>query len=199
MVDGFKITGKNPLNGVIKVSGAKNAALPIVIATLVEKGEYILRNVPNLRDIRILMKLLEDLGMEVEKLDETSYKIINNGIKRNEASYEIVKKMRASFLVMGPMIANLDEAVVSLPGGCAIGSRPVDLHLKGFEALGAEITRVHGYIHAKSDNLHGAEITLKFPSVGATKNINMDADKITGKTDIVHTAREREIVYLGKF
>ena len=199
MVDGFKITGRNPLNGVIKVSGAKNAALPIVIATLVEKGEYILRNVPNLRDIRSLMKLLEDLGMEVEKLDETSYKIINNGIKRNEASYEIVKKMRASFLVMGPMIANLDEAVVSLPGGCAIGSRPVDLHLKGFEALGAEITRVHGYIHAKSDNLHGAEITLKFPSVGATQNIMMAAVKIPGKTVIMNAAREPEIVDLGKF
>ena len=199
MVDGFKITGRNPLNGVIKVSGAKNAALPIVIATLVEKGEYILRNVPNLRDIRILMKLLEDLGMEVEKLDETSYKIINNGIKRNEASYEIVKKMRASFLVMGPMIANLDEAVVSLPGGCAIGSRPVDLHLKGFEALGAEITRVHGYIHAKADNLHGAEITLKFPSVGATQNIMMAAVKIPGKTVIMNAAREPEIVDLGKF
>ena len=199
MVDGFKITGGKPLNGVIKVSGAKNAALPIVIATLVEKGEYILRNVPNLRDIRILMKLLEDLGMEVEKLDETSYKIINNGIKRNEASYEIVKKMRASFLVMGPMIANLDEAVVSLPGGCAIGSRPVDLHLKGFEALGAEITRVHGYIHAKSDNLHGAEITLKFPSVGATQNIMMAAVKIPGKTVIMNAAREPEIVDLGKF
>ena len=199
MVDGFKITGRNPLNGVIKVSGAKNAALPIVIATLVEKGEYILRNVPNLRDIRILMKLLEDLGMEVEKLDETSYKIINNGIKRNEASYQIVKKMRASFLVMGPMIANLDEAVVSLPGGCAIGSRPVDLHLKGFEALGAEITRVHGYIHAKSDNLHGAEITLKFPSVGATQNIMMAAVKIPGKTVIMNAAREPEIVDLGKF
>ena len=199
MVDGFKITGRNPLNGVIKVSGAKNAALPIVIATLVEKGEYILRNVPNLRDIRILMKLLEDLGMEVEKLDETSYKIINNGIKRNEASYEIVKKMRASFLVMGPMIANLDDAVVSLRGGCAIGSRPVDLHLKGFEALGAEITRVHGYIHAKSDNLHGAEITLKFPSVGATQNIMMAAVKIPGKTVIMNAAREPEIVDLGKF
>ena len=199
MVDGFKITGKNPLNGAITVSGAKNAALPIVIATLVEKGEYILRNVPTLRDIRILMKLLEDLGMEVEKLDETSYKIINNGIKRNEASYEIVKKMRASFLVMGPMIANLDEAVVSLPGGCAIGSRPVDLHLKGFEALGAEITRVHGYIHAKSDNLHGAEITLKFPSVGATQNIMMAAVKIPGKTVIMNAAREPEIVDLGKF
>ena len=199
MVDGFKITGKNQLNGVIKVSGAKNAALPIVIATLVEKGEYILRNVPNLRDIRILMKLLEDLGMEVEKLDDTSYKIINNGIKRNEASYEIVKKMRASFLVMGPMIANLDEAVVSLPGGCAIGSRPVDLHLKGFEALGAEITRVHGYIHAKSDNLHGADITLKFPSVGATQNIMMAAVKIPGKTVIMNAAREPEIVDLGNF
>ena len=199
MVDGFKITGKNQLNGVIKVSGAKNAALPIVIATLVEKGEYILRNVPNLRDIRILMKLLEDLGMEVEKLDDTSYKITNNGIKRNEASYEIVKKMRASFLVMGPMIANLDEAVVSLPGGCAIGSRPVDLHLKGFEALGAEITRVHGYIHAKSDNLHGADITLKFPSVGATQNIMMAAVKIPGKTVIMNAAREPEIVDLGNF
>ena len=199
MVDGFKITGKNQLNGVIKVSGAKNAALPIVIATLVEKGEYILRNVPNLRDIRILMKLLEDLGMEVEKLDDTSYKIINNGIKRNEASYEIVKKMRASFLVMGPMIANLDEAVVSLPGGCAIGSRPVDLHLKGFEALGAEITRVHGYIHAKSDNLHGADITLKFPRVGATQNIMMAAVKIPGKTVIMNAAREPEIVDLGNF
>ena len=148
MVDGFKIKGGRRLDGTISVSGAKNAALPIIIATLVEKGEYILRNVPNLRDIRVLMKLLEDLGLTTEKLDDTTYKIINNGIKRNEASYEIVKKMRASFLVMGPMIANLNEAVVSLPGGCAIGSRPVDLHLKGFEALGAEITRVHGYIHA---------------------------------------------------
>ena len=156
MVDGFKVKGKTPLNGTIKVSGAKNAALPIIIATLVAKGEYILRNVPNLRDIRVLMKLLEDLGMETEKLDETTYRIVNNGFKRNEASYEIVKQMRASFLVMGPMIANLDEAVVSLPGGCAIGSRPVDLHLKGFELLGAEITRVHGYIHAKADKLNAA-------------------------------------------
>ena len=112
MVDGFRIKGKTPLNGVIKVSGAKNAALPIIIATLVAKGEYILRNVPNLRDIRVTMRLLEDLGMETEKLDENTYKIINNGFKRTEASYEIVKQMRASFLVMGPMIANLDEAVV---------------------------------------------------------------------------------------
>ena len=199
MVDGFRIKGKTPLNGIIKVSGAKNAALPIIIATLVAKGEYILKNVPNLRDIRVTMRLLEDLGMQTEKLDDNSYKIINNGFKRNEASYEIVKQMRASFLVMGPMIANLDEAVVSLPGGCAIGSRPVDLHLKGFEMLGAEITRVHGYIHAKSDNLKGAEIPLGFPSVGATQNIMMAAVKTSGKTIISNAAREPEIVDLGNF
>ena len=199
MVDGFRIKGKTPLNGVIKVSGAKNAALPIIIATLVAKGEYILRNVPNLRDIRVTMRLLEDLGMETEKLDENTYKIINNGFKRTEASYEIVKQMRASFLVMGPMIANLDEAVVSLPGGCAIGSRPVDLHLKGFELLGADITRVHGYVHAKANKLKGAEIPLGFPSVGATQNIMMAAVKTPGKTVISNAAREPEIVDLGNF
>lgn len=199
MVDGFRIKGKTPLNGVIKVSGAKNAALPIIIATLVAKGEYTLRNVPNLRDIRVTMRLLEDLGMQTEKLDDNTYRIINNGFKRNEASYEIVKQMRASFLVMGPMIANLDETVVSLPGGCAIGSRPVDLHLKGFEMLGADITRVHGYIHAKSDNLRGAEIPLGFPSVGATQNIMMAAVKTSGKTVISNAAREPEIVDLGNF
>ena len=197
MVDGFRITGKTPLNGVIKVSGAKNAALPIIIATLVAKGEYILKNVPNLRDIRVTMKLLEDLGMKTEKLDNNTYKIINNGFKRTEASYQIVKQMRASFLVMGPMIANLDEAVVSLPGGCAIGSRPVDLHLKGFEMLGADITRVHGYVHAKSDNLKGAEIPLGFPSVGATQNIMMAATLAQGTTVIENAAREPEIVDLA--
>lgn len=199
MVDGFKIKGKNSLNGTIKVSGAKNAALPILIGTLVAEGEYILKNVPNLRDIRVTIKLLEDLGMKTEKLDETTYKIVNEGFKRNEASYEIVKQMRASFLVMGPMIANLDETVVSLPGGCAIGSRPVDLHLKGFELLGADITRIHGYVHAKSDNLKGAEIPLGFPSVGATQNIMMAAVKIPGKTIISNAAREPEIVDLGNF
>ena len=199
MVDGFRIKGKMPLNGIIKVSGAKNAALPIIIATLVAKGEYTLKNVPNLRDIRVLMKLLEDLGMETEKQDDTTYKIKNNGFKRNEASYEIVKQMRASFLVMGPMIANLEESVVSLPGGCAIGSRPVDLHIKGFEALGAEITRVHGYVHAKSDKLKGAEIPLAFPSVGATQNLMMAAVKVPGKTVISNAAREPEIVDLGNF
>ena len=151
MVEGFKIEGGRELNGIIEVSGAKNAALPIVIATLVE------------------------------------------------ASYEIVKQMRASFLVMGPMIANLKESVVSLPGGCAIGSRPVDIHLKGFEALGAEITQIRGYVHVSAENLRGADIAFNFPSVGATQNILMAAVKIPGTTRIINAAREPEVVDLGKF
>ena len=199
MVEGFKIEGGRELNGIIEVSGAKNAALPIVIATLVEKGEYILNNVPNLRDIRVLFQLLEDFGLIVEKIGNNSYKIINNGFKRNESSYEIVKQMRASFLVMGPMIANLKESVVSLPGGCAIGSRPVDIHLKGFEALGAEITQIRGYVHVSAENLKGADIAFNFPSVGATQNILMAAVKIPGTTRIINAAREPEVVDLGKF
>ena len=199
MVEGFKIEGGRELNGIIEVSGAKNAALPIVIVTLVEKGEYILNNVPNLRDIRVLFQLLEDFGLIVEKIGNNSYKIINNGFKRNEASYEIVKQMRASFLVMGPMIANLKESVVSLPGGCAIGSRPVDIHLKGFEALGAEITQIRGYVHVSAENLKGADIAFNFPSVGATQNILMAAVKIPGTTRIINAAREPEVVDLGKF
>ena len=199
MVEGFKIEGGRELNGIIEVSGAKNAALPIVIATLVEKGEYILNNVPNLRDIRVLFQLLEDFGLVVEKLGDNSYKITNNGFKRNEASYEIVKQMRASFLVMGPMIANLKESIVSLPGGCAIGSRPVDIHLKGFEALGAEITQIRGYVHVSAENLRGADIAFNFPSVGATQNILMAAVKIPGTTRIINAAREPEVVDLGKF
>lgn len=199
MVEGFKIEGGRELNGIIEVSGAKNAALPIIIATLIEKGEHILRNVPNLRDIRILFKLLEDFGMEVIKLDDNSYKIINNGFKRNEASYEIVKQMRASFLVMGPMITNLTESIVSLPGGCAIGSRPVDIHLKGFEALGAEITQIRGYVHVVAENLKGADIALNFPSVGATQNLLMAAVKIPGITRIINAAKEPEIVDLGNY
>lgn len=199
MVDGFVITGGKPLNGVIEVSGAKNAALPIIIATLIEKGEYTLKNVPNLSDIRVVFTLLESLGLKIEKLSEHEYKIINNGIKNNKAEYEIVKKMRASFLVMGPMLANLNEAVISLPGGCSIGSRPVDLHLFGFEKLGAKIKQEHGYVYVDSSNLKGDDIVLSFPSVGATQNILIAATKIPGITRIINAAREPEIVDLGKF
>lgn len=198
-VEAFKIIGGKKLAGELKVEGAKNAVLPIFVATLIEKGEYILRNVPNLRDIRTLIQLLESLGLEIEKLDEHSYKIINNGLKSLEASYDLVKKMRASFLVMGPMLAHEKYAKVSLPGGCAIGSRPVDLHLKGFEALGVEINIEHGYVEGKTKELIGSKIILDFPSVGATENIIMAAVKAKGKTVIENAAREPEIDDLCNF
>lgn len=199
MVEAFKVTGGKEIGGVLKVEGSKNAALPIMIATLVEKGTYVLKNVPNLMDIRTLVKLLESLGLVIEKLDENTYKIENNGLTNLVAGYELVKKMRASFLVMGPMLAHCKKAKVSLPGGCAIGARPVDLHLKGFEALGTKITIDHGYVEAEAERLLGGKIVLDFPSVGATENIVMTAVKAEGVTTLENAAREPEIVDLCNF
>lgn len=199
MVEAFKIIGGKEIAGILEVEGAKNAALPIMIATLIEKGTYILRNVPNLKDIRTLVKLLESLGLVIEKLDENSYKIENKGLTNLVADYDLVKKMRASFLVMGPMLANAKKATVSLPGGCAIGARPVDLHLKGFELLGTEIRIDHGYVYAEAKELNGADITLDFPSVGATENIIMAAVKAKGTTVLENAAREPEIEDLCNF
>lgn len=199
MVEAFKVTGGKEIGGVLKVEGSKNAALPIMIATLVEKGTYVLKNVPNLMDIRTLVKLLESLGLVIEKLDENTYKIENNGLTNLVAGYELVKKMRASFLVMGPMLAHCKKAKVSLPGGCAIGARPVDLHLKGFEALGTKITIDHGYVEAEAERLLGGKIVLDFPSVGATENIVMAAVKAEGVTTLENAAREPEIVDLCNF
>lgn len=200
-VEAFKVIGGKKIEGVLKVEGSKNSALPIFVATLIEKGTYILRNVPNLMDIRTLIKLLESIGLFIEKIDENSYRIENKGIKNIEASYELVKKMRASFLVMGPMLGNYGKARVSLPGGCAIGARPVDLHLKGFEALGAKIKIDHGYVQAETRNgkLVGNKIILEFPSVGATENIIMASVKAEGKTVIENAAREPEIKDLCNF
>ena len=181
MVEAFKIIGGKKIEGELKVDGSKNSTLPIMIATLVEKGTYVLRNVPDLRDIRTLVALLESLGLEVEKLDANSYKIINNGLSGAEASYDLVKKMRASFLVMGGMLAIEKRGKVALPGGCAIGARPVDLHLKGFEALGAKINIEHGYVEA------------------TTENIIMAAVKAKGKTVLENAAKEPEIEDLCNF
>ncbi|WP_291259697.1 UDP-N-acetylglucosamine 1-carboxyvinyltransferase [Fusobacterium sp.] len=199
MVEAFKVIGGQNIGGVLKVEGSKNAALPIMIATLVEKGTYILKNVPNLMDIRTLVKLLESLGLQIERLDENTYKIENNGLTNLVAGYELVKKMRASFLVMGPMLAHSKKGKVSLPGGCAIGARPVDLHLKGFEALGTKITIDHGYVEAETEELKGAKIVLDFPSVGATENIIMAAVKASGTTVLENAAREPEIEDLCNF
>ena len=183
----------------MSVEGAKNAALPIFVATLVEKGTYILNNVPNLRDISTLVQLLESLGLEIEKTGDHSYKIVNNGLKSLVASYDLVKKMRASFLVMGPMLAHEKKARVSLPGGCAIGSRPVDLHLKGFEALGVKINIDHGYVEGETEELIGGKVVFDFPSVGATENVIMAAVKAKGKSVIENAAREPEIDDLCNF
>lgn len=198
-VGAFKIRGNKKLSGILEVEGSKNGSLPIFVATLIEKGTYILRNIPNLMDIRTLIKLLESLGLEVEQLDKHSYKIVNNGIKNIEASYELVKKMRASFLVMGAMLAHEKRAKVSLPGGCAIGARPVDLHLKGFESLGVKLNIDHGYVDAVADELKGGVIVLDFPSVGATENIVMAAVKAKGTTILENAAREPEIEDLCNF
>lgn len=200
MVEAFKIIGGKKITGNLVVDGSKNSTLPIMIATLVEKGTYILHNVPNLRDIRTLTMLLESLGLQIEKIDTNSYKIVNNGLTSIEASYDLVKKMRASFLVMGGMLAIGNEAKVALPGGCAIGARPVDLHLKGFEALGAKIDIEHGYVKALAKNgLQGATIILDFPSVGATENIVMAAVKAKGTTILENAAKEPEIEDLCNF
>ncbi|WP_300451633.1 UDP-N-acetylglucosamine 1-carboxyvinyltransferase [Fusobacterium sp.] len=199
MVEAFKVTGGKEISGILEVEGAKNAALPIMIATLIEKGTYILKNVPNLMDIRTLVKLLESLGLKIEKLDDHTYKIVNEGLTNLVAGYELVKKMRASFLVMGAMLAHEKRAKVSLPGGCAIGARPVDLHLKGFESLGVKLNIDHGYVDAVADELKGGIIVLDFPSVGATENIVMAAVKAKGTTILENAAREPEIEDLCNF
>lgn len=199
MVDAFKISGGKKLSGSVRISGSKNATLPIMAATLVEKGTYILDNVPELKDISTMANLLRELGLEVEKLEKNKYKIINNGIKKIEAPYDLVKTMRASFLVMGPMLAHINKARVSLPGGCAIGARPVNYHLKGFEQLGCKIKIEHGYVEAATNELIGGRIYLDFPSVGATENIIMAAVKAKGITVIENSAREPEIEDLCNF
>ena len=192
-MDAYRIVGGKKLEGIIEIGGAKNAALPILCATLIEKGTYILRNVPALKDIKTLSKVLEKLGLEVENLDKNTLKVVNKGLASIEATYDLVKTMRASFTVMGPIIAHEKRAKVSLPGGCAIGARPVDLHLKGFEALGCVIQIHHGYVEANATELKGAKIVLDFPSVGATENIVMAAVKAKGQTILENAAIEPEV------
>lgn len=199
MVGAFKINGGRKISGVLEVGGSKNAALPIFVATLIERGEYTLHNVPDLMDIETLSELMSSLGVEIERLGTNSYKIINNGLTNLTAEYELVKKMRASFLVMGAMLAHAGKAKVSLPGGCAIGARPVDLHLKGFEKLGVKLEIEHGYVVGETEELSGGNFAFDFPSVGATENVIMAAVKAKGRTVLENVAREPEIEDLCNF
>lgn len=198
-MDSIIVKGGKPLNGQIPIAGAKNACLTLMPATLLTDEPLTLTNAPRLSDIRTMKTLLESLGVEVASLADGQVQVLSSKtIANHTADYDIVRKMRASILVLGPMLARDGHAVVSLPGGCAIGARPVDLHLKGLEALGAQLDLVEGYIHAKAPGgLKGAEFEFPFVSVGATENVLMAATLARGTTVLKNAAREPEIVDLA--
>ena len=196
------IKGGNKLFGTVKISGAKNAVLPVIAATLLgQDRETCLDEVPNLDDVKTISEVLKTLGVKVRhEVEKNQLYVDASKIENVVAPYDLVRKMRASFLVMGPLLARLGEAKISLPGGCAIGTRPIDLHLKGFEALGAKIDIGHGDITASAPNgLKGARIYLDFPSVGATENILMAASMAEGQTILENPAQEPEIVDLANY
>ncbi|MCW7753008.1 UDP-N-acetylglucosamine 1-carboxyvinyltransferase [Desulfobotulus sp. H1] len=195
-MDTIEIKGGVRLNGEVPISGAKNAALPILASALLVEGSCGFSRVPNLRDIDSILLLLEDLGCTVTR-DEDRVRVDAAGLNRTEAAYDLVRKMRASILVLGPLVARLGKARVSLPGGCAIGARPVDLHLKGLEAMGARIRLEHGYVEAEASRLKGADICFDVPTVGGTENLMMAAALAEGETILRNAAREPEIVALA--
>ena len=190
------IVGGKRLNGDIPISGAKNAALPILCAGLLTAGDLALSNVPRLHDVRTMLRLLEQTGLSVTQDDEN---VVLNGSAINTlvAPYELVKTMRASILVLGPMLARFGEAKVSLPGGCAIGSRPVDQHIKGLRQMGADITIEGGYIFAKAARLKGARIHTDMITVTGTENLLMAATLAEGETILENAAREPEVTDLA--
>jgi UDP-N-acetylglucosamine 1-carboxyvinyltransferase len=195
-MDKLQITGGKRLNGDIVISGAKNAALPILCAGLLTSGDLELSNVPRLHDVRTMLKLLEQTGLKVTQ-DDQNVTLNGANITSLEAPYELVKTMRASILVLGPMLARFGEARVSLPGGCAIGSRPVDQHIKGLRAMGAEITIEGGYIHARCPKLKGARIHTDMITVTGTENLLMAATLAEGETVLENAAREPEVTDLA--
>ena len=197
-MDKLIIEGGRPLTGLVRVSGAKNSVLPILAATILAEGPVQLHNVPELRDVSTMAKLLEEMGAVTSSAEE--YKVDASSLSSFRAPYELVKTMRASFLVLGPLLTKYGKAEVSLPGGCAIGARPVNLHIKGLEAMGAKIQVESGYVKARApQGLKGAEIFLEIASVGATENLIMAAVLAEGKTVIHNAAEEPEITDLINF
>jgi UDP-N-acetylglucosamine 1-carboxyvinyltransferase len=196
-VDKIVVQGGRRLQGEVSVSGSKNAALPLLISSLLTAEACVYRNIPHLADIRTTLRLLNGLGVTVDReaWDAGSAELTLRGDQVNhfEAPYDLVKTMRASFLVLGPLVARFGQARVSAPGGCAIGMRPINLHLKGLAEMGAAIEQVHGYVEAKAKKLKGAKILLDVPSVGATENLIMAATLAEGTTVIENAAREPEI------
>jgi len=192
-MDKIVIRGGRKLVGRVEVEGSKNAALPILLSSLLTAETCIFRNVPNVVDVRTTLRLLAGLGVEVESLGENAVRLRAQRLTRLEAEYELVKTMRASFLVLGPLLARHGHARVSTPGGCAIGGRPINLHLEGLAHMGAKVELVEGYAQAEAEELHGARIYLDFPSVGATEHLMMVATLAKGRTIIEHAAREPEV------
>src|ERR1700704_506325 len=197
-MDKLVIQGGVPLSGEIRVSGAKNAALPLMCATLLTSEQLTLSNVPHLRDVSTMLRLLAQMGVEVSLDDRLGLSLKAERLSDPTAPYDLVKTMRASILVLGPLVARCGEARVSLPGGCAIGTRPVDLHVKGLEALGAEISVEQGYISAKARRLKAARILMDLVTVTGTENLMMAACLAEGTTTLENAAREPEVVDLAQ-
>lgn len=197
----YIVEKSGPLKGEVLVSGAKNAVLPLMAAALLSEEECVIRDVPKLRDVALMKEILSSLGSEIKELEDDILSIYTEDIHSTEAEYDLVNKMRASILVMGPLLARKGRARIPLPGGCAIGARPIDLHLKGFEALGAQLIEGDNYVEAVAgpQGLIGETIYLDFPSVGATENIMMAAVLASGTTYIENAAEEPEIVDLANF
>jgi UDP-N-acetylglucosamine 1-carboxyvinyltransferase len=195
-MDKMVIVGGKRLAGEVRISGAKNAALPILASALLVKGWNTFYNIPDLLDIKTIKKLLKSLGVEME--GEETLRINAGGITNCEAAYDLVRTMRASILVLGPLVARMGEARVSLPGGCAIGARPVNLHIKALRELGAEVTLKDGYVEAKASRLKGAEIYFDISTVTGTENIMMAATLADGTTVLKNAAREPEVVNLAE-
>ncbi len=197
----YLVQKSNPLNGEVEISGAKNAVLPIMAATLLAEEECTLFDVPALRDVDVLTELLTHIGAIIKRADTNILNIYTPKINTCEAPFDLVKKMRASFLVAGPLLTRTGHAKVYMPGGCTIGARPIELHLKGFQAMGATIVNneIESFVEMSCDRLHGASVYLDFPSVGATENIMMAAVLAEGTTIIENAAEEPEIVDLANF
>jgi len=199
-LDVYKIKGGRKLKGEVKISGAKNAALPIIVGSLLAEGKTILSNVPDLKDIRTILQVIEHLGAKTKFISSKNILEIEvRSIKNNQVPYDLVKTMRASIYVMGPLLAKVGEVDVSLPGGCAIGERPIDMHLNGFKKMGAKINLQHGYVKAKAKCLFGTTITMKKISVGTTANLMLAAVLAKGKTVLENAALEPDIIDLGHF
>lgn len=197
-MDKLKITGGKPLHGEITISGAKNAALPILCAVLLTDEPVVLRNVPDLNDVKTTIRVLKQLGVKVEWLEPEAVRLQADNITSYEAPYELVKTMRASILVLGPLLTRFGKAKVSLPGGCAIGQRPVDQHIKGLETLAADIKIEHGYVIATAERLQGRSIRTDMVTVGGTEQFLMSASLARGITVLENAAREPEVVDLAE-